>query len=209
MSEQNLGKLLNRLDKLQKDRYDIKKMEEYYGRETTAATTTGDEKKFKKCKDKEDFLLQRLTTLDRDILSIQDKIQSMENTLKEDEYRKDLTGFYREVIEHLTTLKEALEEKRISDATEYLDHIESIFQQSNFVKKEDVNPIYQYLPFQSIRIRLGRIHEEMGEEVKINATVGVSVGAQKRSNIAMWIGNLVGQINTLIEMLEQRINGSK
>jgi hypothetical protein len=209
MSEQNLGKLLNRLDKLQKDRYDVKKMEEYYGRETTAATTAGDEKKFKKCKDKEDFLLQRLTTLDRDILSIQDKIQSMENTLKEDEYRKDLTGFYREVIEHLTTLKEALEEKRISDATEYLDHIEGIFQQSNFVKKEDVNPIYQYLPFQSIRIRLGRIHEEMGEEVKINATVGVSVGAQKRSNIAMWIGNLVGQINTLIEMLEQRINGSK
>ncbi|MCJ7430302.1 hypothetical protein MUO83_03675 [Candidatus Bathyarchaeota archaeon] len=209
MSEQNLGKLLNRLDKLQKDRYDVKKMEEYYGRETTTATTAGDEKKFKKCKDKEDFLLQRLTTLDRDILSIQDEIQSMENTLKGDEYKKDLTGFYREVIEHLTTLKEALEEKKISDATEYLDHIEGIFQQSNFVKKEDVNPIYQYLPFQSIRIRLGRIHEEMGEEVKINATVGVSVGAQKRSNIAMWIGNLVGQINTLIEMLEQRINGSK
>jgi Asp-tRNA(Asn)/Glu-tRNA(Gln) amidotransferase C subunit len=206
MSEQNLGKLLNRLDKLQKDRYDIKKMQEYYGREKTTAE---DDRKFGKYRDKEDFLVQKLANLDKEILLVQDEIQSMENTLKEDEYRKDLTGFYREVIEHLTTLKEALEEKKISDATEYLDHIEGIFQQSNFVKKEDVNPIYQYLPFQSIRIRLGRIHEEMGEEVKINATVGVSVGAQKRSNIAMWIGNLVGQINTLIEMLEQRINGSK
>lgn len=205
MSDQNLGKLLNQLDKLQKDRYDIKKMQEYYGREKTTAK---DERKFGKYRDKEDFLLRKLANLDKEILLVQGEIQSMENTLKEDEYKKDLTGFYREVIEHLTTLKEALEEKKISDATEYLDHIEGVFQQSNFVRKDDVNPIYQYLPFQSIRIRLGRIHEEMGEEVKINATVGVSVGAQKRCNIATWISNLVGQIKSLIEMLEQRINGS-
>jgi hypothetical protein len=207
MSEQNLGKLLNQLDKRQKERYDVKKMQEYYGREKDLAIKSQDERKFKRCKDKEEFLLQKLSNLTLEILRLQGEIQTLENTLKKDEYRKDLKGFYREVVEHLITLKEAIEEKRISDAMEYLSHIEGLFLQSNFVKKEDADLVLQYLPFPSVRLRLGRITEETGEEIKINAVSGISVGAQKRANILMWAKQLIGQIDTLIATLEKRVNG--
>lgn len=206
MSEQNLGRLLNRLDRLQKDRYSLKKMQEYYGREKGLAKS---ERKFKEYRDKEEFRILRLAELDKEILSVQGEIQKAEWTFKEEQYGKDRTFFYRECIEHLTSLKESLEEKSISDALEYLNHIEGLCQQSTFMRKEDVTHITNYFPFQSVAIRLGNINEQMAEEVKINAISGHAVGAQKRANITLWVEQLIGQIDTLIKGLKMRIDGPK
>jgi len=203
MSEYNLIKLLNRRDKLQKDRYDVKKLQEYYTREKVAAE---DDKKFKKAKDKEEFLRQRLTNLDGEILSVQNQIQDLEKSLKEEEYSKSLKDFYQKAVKGLTSLKGALKERKISDAVAGLDGLEEVFQQSTFVRKEDLKRINEYLSLQSVRIRIGVISEEMSKEVGINASFGgTSVSAQKRANVLTWIQQLSGQVNTLITMLEKRM----
>ena len=205
MSEHNLIKLLNRRDKLQKDRYDVKKLQEYYTRERVAAE---DDKKFKRAKEKEEFLLQRLTNLDEEILSVQNQIQDLEKSLKEDEYNKSLRDFYQKVVKGLTSLKGALKERKISDAVAGLDGLEEVFQQSTFVRKEDLKRINEYLSFQSVRTRICSISEEMSKEVSINAVSGgTAVSAQKRANVFLWVQQLVGQINALIEMLEKGKDG--
>lgn len=203
MSEYDLIRFLNRRDKLQKDRYDVKKLQEYYTRERVAAEN---DKKFKRARGKEEFLLQRLANLDGEILSVQNQIQGLEKSLKEKEYSRSLKDFYQKAVKGLTSLKEALKERKISDAVAGLDGLEEVFQQSTFVRKEDLKRINEYLSFQSVRTRIGSISEEMSKEISINAVSGgTAVSAQKRANVSTWISQLIGQIDTLIETLEKRM----
>ncbi len=194
------------VEKLRYKAMECRKYAEYFARQIRRPDIS--ERRFCRWKSKEEYWKTTQSNLLLEVEKTEGQIAALELEEQRKEYRTRLIGFYRETIEYLVSLKDALEKKDIPFASQIVDDLEQVYLEASSLDKEDLKPISGYLPFQSIRIRLGRIHEEMGEEVKINATVGVSVGAQKRSNIATWISNLVGQIKSLIEMLEQRINGS-
>lgn len=165
------------------------------------------ERGFKKHKAKEEYWRMKWSNAGLESQRAMGDIAALKLEGQKKEYGIRVTAFYKETVEYLITLKEALEKKDMVFASQIVDDLEQIYLRGGSLDKEDLQPISGYLSFQSIRIRVGRIVEEQGEEVKINTTVGASIGAQKRSNIAAWIGQLTGQINTLIASLEKRING--
>jgi hypothetical protein len=202
----NLETLQKRLEELKTKEIEFRKYAEYHHRQLTSPSVG--ERGYRKHKAKEEYWRMKQSNAGLETQQIEGQIAALKLEEQREEYRTRLTGFYRETIEYLISLKDALEKKDIPFAGQVVDDLEQVYLDANSLDKEDLKLISGYLSFQSTRIRLGRVEEEMGEEVKINATVGASIGAQKRTNIATWISNLVGQINSLIEMLEQRINGS-
>jgi hypothetical protein len=184
---------------------ECRKNAEYHYRKTKDSGIG--ERGFKKHKAKEEYWRMKWSNVGLESQRVMGDIAALKLEGQKKEYGIRVTAFYRETIEYLITLKEALEKKDMTFAGQVVDDLEQIYLRGSSLDKEDLQPIKGYLPLQSIRIRLGRIVEEQGEEVKINAITGTSVGAQKRSNIAAWLGQLTGQIDTLIKDLEKRING--
>jgi hypothetical protein len=197
--------LEKKFEELKAKEEEFRKYAEYHDRKTRDPDIG--ERGFKKHKAKEEYWRMKWSNAGLENQRVLGEIASLKLEKQRKEYGVRLTAFYRETIEYLITLRDALEKKDMAFAGQVVNDLEHIYIEAGSLEKEDLKLISGYLPFQSIRIRLGRIVEEQGEEVKINATVGASIGAQKRCNIAAWIGQLTGQIDTLIKALEKRVNG--
>jgi len=190
---------------LKKKEEEYRKYAEYFNRQMREAGIS--EERFLKSKGKEEYWRMRQSEYNLKVKDVEGQIALMKINEQRKEYRTELIGFYRETIEYLISLKEVLEKKDMPAAGQIVDVLEQVYLTAGSLEKEDLKPISGYLTFQSIRIRIGRIVEEMGEEAKINATVGIAVGAQKRANVSEWVKQLIGQIDTLIKALEKRVNG--
>jgi hypothetical protein len=198
--------LEKKFEELKAKEEEFRKYAEYHNRKMKDPDMG--ERGFKKHKAKEEYWRMKWSNAGLESQRVMGDIATLKLEGQKKEYGIRVTAFYGETVEYLITLKDALEKKDMVFASQVVDDLEQIYLRGSSLDKEDLQPISGYLSFQSIRIRLGRIVEEQGEEVKINASVGTSVGAQKRSNIATWIGQLTGQIDTLIKDLEKRVNGS-
>jgi len=201
----NLGKHLNKLDRLKKQRHDAKKMQEYYTRQKTAAKNV---KAHKKAKDNEEFYLQRITTLDGEIKEAEDQVLRLEEQLKAEAYHKDLTNFYNSIIEGFKDFEKAVKtimDGGQADAVSAIEYIGLVYQkQYNQFKAEDLK-MFQDYPILSLKGQIGRILEEQEAVFKITTTRGAPIAAQKRTNIETWGRNLLGQIESLIEAMKVRI----
>jgi hypothetical protein len=201
----NLGKQLNKLDRLKKQRHDAKKMQEYYTRQKAAAKNV---KAHKKAKDNEEFYLQRIATLDTEIRELETSITKTENELKEEAYRKDLTNFYNSMLEGFSSLKLGIKDTiagKHSDLISSIDYVGLVYQeQAQQFKSEDLQMFRDY-PILTLKGQIGRILEEEEAAFRITTTRGAPVAAQKRANIETWSRNLLGQIESVINAMKARM----
>jgi len=200
--ETKTTQLEEKLTKLKQDEYNAHKARQYHRREKE---NSANEKDFEKHDVKDHFFTQQLEKIRLKIQSVEGQIAAENLRIKEEEYRSELKSFYLEMSELLKTLKDALS-KVMQGKLEPIDDLASdlfnVFtKRSLSFKKEDLEP-FQYLNLQSVKIRIARILEEHGEMVKITSLRGPEIAAQKRTNIETWTKQLIGQIDSALEMLK-------
>jgi len=195
--------LEKKIEELGAKEEEYRKYAEYHNRQ--ARNPDVGERGFRKHEEKERYWRMRQSNANLEVQEVTGRLATLKLEGRRKEYRTRLTAFYRETVEYLISLKDALEKRDMTFAGQVVDDLEQVYTEAGSLDKEDLRLISGYLSFQSVRVRLGRVSEEMGREVGINAVAGPSVGAQKRSNVAIWIQQLTGQIDTLIMMLEKRM----
>jgi len=189
---------------LKKKEEEYRKYAEYFNRQVREETVS--EKRFLKAKGKEEYWRMRQSEYGLRVEKVEGQIALMKINEQRKEYRAKLVDHYGAAKDYLLLLKKALEERDLPRARQTLDVLDSVYIRLGSLEKDDARLVTGYLPLQSLKIRFGRISEEMGLEVSIDAVSGgTSVSAQKRANVATWVGQLTGQIGTLIETLEKRM----
>lgn len=204
MSVETLEK---KIEELRAKETEYRTYAEYHNRQ--ARNPDVGERGFRKHEGKERYWRMRQSNAGLEVQQVMGQLATLRLEGRRKEYRTRLDSFYREMVEYLITLKVALEKKDMTFAGQVVDDLEQVYIKAGSLDKEDLRLISNYLSFQGVRVRLGRVSEEMGKEVGINAIAGPSIGAQKRSNVAIWMGQLVGQIDSLIMTLEKKVNGLK
>lgn len=201
----SLGRQLNKLERLKKERLNSKKMQEYYARQKTTAKNV---EAHKKAKDNEEFYLQRIAILDDAIKELEASIAKTEDKLKEEAYRKDLTNFYNLMLEGFSSLQSGIKDiiaGKHSDLISSVDYIGIVYQeQTGQFKSEDLQMFRDY-PILALKGQIGRIHEEEEAAFRITTTRGASVAAQKRANIETWGKNLLGQVESCMAAMKARM----
>lgn len=200
--ETKLNKLEKALAKLKQDEYNAHKARQYHRREKESSTN---EKDFEKHDIKDRFFTQQLERIRLEIQSVEGQIAAENLRVKEEEYQDELKSFHIEMSELLKTLKDALYSVmrgKLEPVDDLASDLFDVFTKRSLAfKKEDLEP-FQYLSLQSVKIRIARILEEHGEMVKVTSLRGPKIAAQKRTNIETWTKQLIGQIDSALEMLK-------
>jgi hypothetical protein len=202
--KENIANIERELKELKKKEEEFRKYAEYFNRQTREVDTS--EERFLKSKGKEEYWRMRQSGYSLRVKEKEGQIALAKINEQRKEYRNKLISCYGAVEKHLAILKTGLEKRDFSSIRQTLNLLDPVYTRLESLEKGDSRLVTGYLPLSGIKIRLGRINEEMGLEVGINASYGgTSVGAQKRSNVAIWSGQLVSQIESLLRTLKERI----
>jgi len=202
--KESIEGLEKELKELKKKEEEFRKYAEYFNRQTREVDRG--EERFLKSRRKEEYWRMQQSGYSLRIKKKEEQIALAKINEQRKEYRDKLISCYGAVEKHLTILKTGLEKKDFSSVRQTLDLLDPIYSRLESLEKDDARLVTGYLPLQNVKIRLSSISREMDLEVGINAAFGgTSVGAQKRSNVALWTGQLVSQIESLVRTLKQRI----
>ncbi len=198
----SLTKLRKKVQELEKERININQKKLYQERK---ASETDNAKKFSKFDTMARFYIQQLSKLDEEISQLNLAIAAEENKNKDAAHKKLIKDFCLESRELILTFKEALEAEEFLEAIKEADDLQDYFQVRGSEIEQYVYPILHYVKFTSIKITLSKILEEIGEKQRIMVTSGPKVAVQKDVNIQRWKSMLIGQMNSLLQIIDSII----
>lgn len=180
-----------------------RKYAEYHARKKEQSNN---ERAFNKQKQREEFYRMKQTQMDLEVQRLRGELALLELEAKKRIYHTELVGFYRAVIEAATNIREELQKfmrKEPADVEGVMNYYLQVLDQSGSFDKEDLKIFTEYLPAQSLSIRLSRIEEERSEEMSISLTRGLPIAAEKRTHIEKWGTQIIGQLDSLIGELRK------
>lgn len=195
----SLTKLREKSQKLEKERVNINQKKLYQERK---ATETNNPNKFSKFDTMARFYIQQLQKIDQEISEVNLAIVAEEDKDKDKAHRKLIKDFCQEARELILTFKQTLEAEEFLEAIKGADDLREYFEERGSVIEEYVYPILHYVKFTSIKITLSKILEEIGEKERIMITHGPKIAVQKDVNIQRWKDMLIGQMNSLLQIIE-------
>lgn len=208
-----LKKLQSELEVLKKKEYNARQIRDHHSREMRKAVEADDLRDYEMHNAKHQFHNKKFEILKVEIQVIKKQMKAETFRIKEESYQESLRTFDLTMAEKLLLLQEALmalvKDLELKDIIRLGDNAYDFFvANSKSFKREDLIP-FNMFGLLRMKVVLDHIVEEYGEMGRVTTTRGSSAAAQKRSNVQVWSTNLVGQIQSCLDVIQERSKPSK